>query len=387
MKKSKIVLFTLLLSILGAVGSIKAAGVNTLVKSSSLSPVIGHQSVQSSISGNAENEENKKPTLWTPKFQEFKKGNQVKILLPRGKYTGKTSSLKIVSNGKQIGTLNLTNGCEYGIIIFSTNANSGEIAQLVAGFGKIDFGSVKAGGVIDIGGATGGCTGNTGNTGNTASKAPVVGFSSSSNENGKVIIINPGPGPVIIPSSKSSSSVSSLSSLSFSNENKGIHRYSSHSSSAVSSSQSKRVSTIVCSSSASSSLGAKSTKLSHKKGIPVQSREQISKQSLRPDGNFHPNPHRVILKHELPKATKEMKKDGVQSSWCPLTVESNPSKQRLALKHRNVAHPTSNVRRITLPIQGVLPATRTDPYTWVYSLVGLAIMIASGRALFSKKRK
>lgn len=380
MKKSEIILFTLLLSILGVVGSIKAAGVNTLVKSSSLSPVIGHQSVQSSTSGNTESEETKKPILWTPKFQNFKEGDQVKILLPKGKYTGKNSSLKIVSNGKQIGTLNLTNGCEYGIIIFSTDANSGEIARFVAGFGKIDFGSAEAGGVIDISGCTG-------NTGSTASKAPVVGFSSSSSENGKVIIINPGPGPVIIPSSESSTSMSSLSSLSFSDESKGIHRYSSHSNSTVSSSQSKRVSTIGCSSSALSSLSAKPTKLSHKKSIPVQSRKQISKQSSQPDGNFHLSSQRVILKHELPKAAKEMKKDGVQSSWCPLTVESNPSKQGLALKHRNAAHPVSNIQRVTLPIQGILPATRMDPYTWAYSLVGLVIIIASGRAFFSKKRK
>ena len=384
MKKSEIILFTLLLSILGVVGSIKAAGVNTLVKSNNLSSVTSHQLIQSSTSENVESEKNKKPILWTPKFQEFKKGDQVKILLPKGKYTGKTSSLKIIYNGKRIGTLNLTNGCEYGIIIFSMDANSGEIARFVAGFGKIDFGSAEASGVIDIGGATGGCTGN---TGNTASKASVVGFSSSSSENGKVIIINPGPGPVIIPSSESSTSMSSLSSLSFSSENKGIHRYSSHSSSAVSSSQSKRVSTIGCSSSALGSLGAKSTKLSHKKSIPVQSRKRISKQSSQPDGNFHPNPQRVILKHELPKAAKEMKKNGVQSSWCPLTVESNPSKQGLTLKHRDAAHPFSNAHRVTLPIQRILPATRMDPYTWVYSLVGLAIMIVSGRAFFSKKRK
>ena len=384
MKKSKIILFTLLLSIMGVVGSIKAAGVNTLVKSNNLSSVTSHQLIQSSTSENVESEKNNKPILWTPKFQEFKKGDQVKILLPKGKYMGKTSSLKIVYNGKQIGILNLTNGRDYGIIIFSMDANSSEIARFVAGFGKIDFGSAEASGVIDIGGATGGCTGN---TGNTASKAPVVDFSSSSNENGKVIIINPGPGPVIIPSSESSTSMSSLSSLSFSNENKGIHRYSSHSSSAVSSSQSKCVSTIVCSSSALGSLGAKSTKLSHKKSVLVQSRKQISKQSSQPDGNFHPNSQRVILKHELPKTAKEMKKDGVQSSWCPLTVESPPSKQGLTLKHRNAAHPVSNVHRVTLPIQGILPATRMDPYTWVYSLVGLTIMIVSGRAFFSKKRK
>ena len=289
MKKSEIILFTLLLSILGVVGSIKAAGVNTLVESNNLSSVTSHQLIQSqsSTSENVESEKNNKPILWTPKFQEFKKGDQVKILLPKGKYAGKTSSLKIVYNGKQIGTLNLTNGCDYGIIIFSTDANSGEIAHVIAYFGGKDFRAIGAGGVIDIGGMTGGCTGS------TASKAPVapfVGFSSSlsnlnddnigsssidahsavikasssslnskssqissssddedgkaitrsfphmnlrsnrsssSSYNGKGIIIDYGPGPVsiIIPSSSSSKSSSSSSLVSASSADKDTHRH------------------------------------------------------------------------------------------------------------------------------------------------------------------
>ena len=620
MKKSEIILFTLLLSILGVVGSMKAAGVNTLVKSNNLSSVTSHQLIQSSTSENVESEKNNKPILWTPKFQEFKKGDQVKILLPKGKYAGKTSSLKIVYNGKQIGTLNLTNGCDYGIIIFSTDTNSGEIAHVIAYFGGKNFGAIGAGGVIDIGGMTGGCTGS------TASKAPVapfVGFSSSlsnlnddnigsssidahsavikaspsslnsklsqissssddedgkaitrsfprvnsgssqsawsssSSYHGKGIIIDYGPGPVsiIIPSPLSSKSSSSSSLISASSTDKDTHRYpgwcpeksssrskgsssrlsssssslvksssssltasssslkelpasksSSTSSSAGSSQSSKRSESKVKSSSSdkhssmtSSSLpksskwtssssvkgnghhsrgsiiivvpvpepgpvkeNSVSINLSHssstiktpakidhsskklpkisKKVKPAESKthknaktktepakaksvkaakakikaksrskrkervaelpqkqttkravRQVSQPMVDQNGNLHLNPQQVrTLEHEMPqaaKAAKAMQKMAAQLSPHSSAKASNASKQGLTLKHRNAAHPVSNVHRVTLPIQGILPATRMDPYTWVYSLVGLAIMIVSGRAFFLKKRK
>ena len=77
MRKGKIILFTLLLSTLGVIGSIKAAGVNTLVESNSLNSVMDHQSVQSSILENIEGKKNKKPILWTSKFQEFKQKGQI----------------------------------------------------------------------------------------------------------------------------------------------------------------------------------------------------------------------------------------------------------------------------------------------------------------------
>ena len=521
MKKSEIILFTLLLSILEVVGSIKAAGVNTLVESNNLSSVTSHQLIQSSTSENVESEKNNKPILWTPKFQEFKKGDQVKILLPKGKYAGKTSSLKIVYNGKQIGTLNLTNGCDYGIIIFSTDANSGEIAHVIAYFGGKDFGAIGAGGVIDIGGMTGGCTGS---TASKAPVAPVIGFSSSSSlnlkssqssssddedgkvitrsfphmnlrsnrsssssYNGKGIIIDYGPGPVsiIIPSSSSLKSSSSSSLVSASSTDKDTHRHPgwcpeksssrSKSSSTVKSSSSRLSSsssslvkssssslTVISSSlkklpasknpsATSSAVSSRSSRLNSstvknfpvtsssllsqsssqgllsKLEIPVKtnhfskkakpakvkakaeshslrrdtrlSKEQATKRAVRQasqpmidqNGNLHLNPQQVrTLEHRMPQAAKvakAVKKTVAQSSPYSSAKASNTSKQGLTLKHRNAAHPVSNVRRVTLPIQGILPATRMDPYTWVYSLVGLAIMIVSGRAFFSKKRK
>ena len=118
---------------------------------------------------------------------------------------------------------------------------------------------------------------------------------------------------------------------------------------------------------------------------------QASQPMVDQNGNLHLNPQQVrILEHEMPqaaKAAKTMQKTAAQSSPHSSAKASNTSKQGLTLKHRNAAHPVSNVHRVTLPIQGILPATRMDPYTWVYSLVGLAIMIVSGRAFFSKKRK
>lgn len=118
---------------------------------------------------------------------------------------------------------------------------------------------------------------------------------------------------------------------------------------------------------------------------------QASQPMVDQNGNLHLNPQQVrTLEHEMPqaaKAAKAVKKTVAQSSPYSSAKASNTSKQGLTLKHRNAAHPVSNVHRVTLPIQGILPATRMDPYTWVYSLVGLAIMIVSGRAFFSKKRK
>ena len=633
MKKTKIVLFTLLLSIMGVVGSTNAASVNISSRSADLMPSAASQLIQnSSLSEtNIENSESGKCILWSPRIRNFKKGDQVKVLLPHGKYTGKTLSVKVVNHGEEIATLTLEHGSDYGVITFTVNANSGEIAQIIAGFGSMDFGAIGAGGVIDIGGMTGGCTGN------TASKAPVApiiglssslsnrnddnigsssidahsssikasssslsskssrissssdeeggkaitcsfprvnsgssrsSWSSSSSYHGKGIIIDYGPGPVsiIIPPSSSSSS----SFISASSTDKDTHRYpgwcpeksssrskssltvkssssklslsssslmksssssltasssslkklpaskSSSTSSSVGSSQSskrseskvkrssmmsssllswssnrKSSSSISKSSKWASSSSVKgnghhsresiiivvpvpepgpvkensvSINLNHssstikipakikhsskklpkvsKKVKPAESKshknakaktehakakavkaakakakvktesrstrkervaelpqKQTTKRAVRQasqpmvdqNGNLHLNPQQVrTLEHEMPqaaKAAKTMQKTAAQSSPHLSAKASNPSKQGLTLKHRNAAHPVSNVHRVTLPIQGILPATRMDPYTWVYSLVGLAIMIVSGRAFFSKKRK
>ena len=620
MKKIKMILFTLLLSIIGVVGSTNAASVNNSSRSADLMPSAVSQLIQnSSLSKtNIESSESGKCILWSPRIRNFKKGDQVKVLLPHGKYTGKTSSVKVVSHGKEIATLTLEHGSDYGVITFTVNANSGEIAQIIAGFGSMDFGAIGVGGVIDIGGMTGGCTGN------TASKAPVApvgGFSSSlSNRNddnigsssinahsavikvsssslnskssqissssddedgkaitrsfphvnsgsswsswsssssyhGKGIIIDYGPGPVsiIIPSSSSSESSLSSSLISASSTDKDTHRHpgwcpeksssrskssstvkssssklsslssslvksssssltasssslkelpasksSSTSSSAGSSQSSKRSESKVKSSSSdkhssmtSSSLpksskwtssssvkgnghhsrgsiiivvpvpepgpvkeNSVSINLSHssstiktpakidhsskklpkisKKVKPAESKthknaktktepakaksvkaakakikaksrskrkervaelpqkqttkravRQVSQPMVDQNGNLHLNPQQVrTLEHKMPKAVK---KADAQPAWRSLTA--NVSKQGLPQKHRNAAHPVSNVHRVTLPIQGILPATRMDSYTWLYSLIGLAIMIVSGRAFFSKKQK
>ena len=643
MKKSKIVLFTLLLSIMGVVGSTNAASVNNSSRSADLMPSAASQLIQnSSLSEtNIENSESGKCILWSPRIKSFKKGDQVKILLPHGKYTGKTLSVKVVSHGKEIATLTLEYGSDYGVLTFTVNANSGEIAQIIAAFGSMDFGAIGAGGVIDIGGMTGGCTGN---TASKAPVAPVIGLSSSlSNRNddnigssssdshsssikasssslsskssrissssdeedgkaitrsfprvnsgssrsswsssssyhGKGIIIDYGPGPVsiIIPSPLSSKSSSSSSLISASSTDKDTHRHpgwcpeksgsrskssstvkssssklslsssslvksssssltasssslkklpasksSSTSSSFGSSQSSKRSESKVKSSSIdkhssmtrssllsrssnrkSSSMISKSSKwassslvkgnghhsresiiivvpvsepgpvkensvsinLNHssstikipakidhsskklpkisKKVKPAESKshknakaktepakaksikaakakakaktesrstrkervaalpqKQPTKRAVRQasqpmvdqNGDLHLNPQQIrTLEHEMPKAAKvakAVKKTVAQSSPYSSAKASNTSKQGLTLKHRNAAHPVSNVHQVTLPIQGILPATRMDPYTWVYSLVGLTIMIVSGRAFFSKKRK
>ena len=465
MKKSEIILFTLLLSILGVVGSIKAAGVNNSSRSADLMSSATRQSSQNlSLSkDNCQNSESGKWILWSPRIQNFKKGDQVKILLPHGEYTGETLTFKIVDHGKKIATLTIEHGNGYGVIVFTTDANGGEIAQIVADFGSMDFGSIGTGGVIDIGDITGSCADD------SSSKHSMVDCSSSLTGSGKSIPYGPGPVSIITPplrSSKpslvysssinadkinrrhsSSSSVKRATSLKSLSKISGMSLVQSSRNSAKSSlskqisirnssvnaqSNSQKTSLEISKSSkqngstvknenesssrksniinvpvkeSSNSISLKhfsstskvSTKVSHSSKKQLSSESLIRKNPIRQasqpmvdqNGNLHLNPQQIrTLEHKMPKAAKvakAVKKADAQPAWRSLTA--NVSKQGLTLKHRNAAHPVSNVHRVTLPIQGILPATRMDPYTWVYSLVGLAIMIVSGRAFFSKKRK
>lgn len=535
MKKTKIVLFTLLLSIIGVVGSTNAASVNSSSRNADLMPSTASQLIQNSSlnEANIENSESGKCILWSPRIRNFKKGDQVKILLPNGKYTGKTLTIKIVDHGEEIATLTVECGCDYGIITFMADANSSQIAQIIAGFGSMDFGAVSAGDVIDIGGGmTGGCIGN------TASKAPVapgISFSSSlsnrnddnlgslsidthsssikatsslnlrssssslsdeedgkvvtrsfsslsstasrssrsssSSSHGKEIIIDYGPGQM---SSSSVNLKSSLSSslISASSTDKDSHRHSgwrsekstsrSNCSSSVKgnghhsrrsiiivvpvpepgpvkenslsinlnhSSSMLKVPAKIDHSSKKLPNVSKKVKPAHKntktKDEPAKARtvkavktnvkdeshlawkesvaglpkKQATKsdvgQASQQNGSLHLNPQQVrVLNHEVhfsnskaAEAVKKLDTSALHGTIYGSAATPNNSKQGLTLKHWNAAHPGSKVRRITLPIQGILPATRMDSYTWVYSLVGLAIMIISGRAFFSKKRK
>ena len=495
MKKSEIILFTLLLSILGVVGSIKAAGVNNSSRSADLTSSATRQSSQNlSLSkDNCQNSESGKWILWSPRIQNFKKGDQVKILLPHGEYTGETLTFKIVDHGKEIATLTIEHGNGYGVVVFTTDANGGEIAQIVADFGSMDFGSIGIGGVIDIGDIIGSCTDD------SSSKHSMVDYSSSLTNSGKSIPYGPGPVSIITPplrSSKpslaysssinadkisrrhsSSSSVkraTSLKSLSKisgmslvqssrnsaksslskqpsirnssvnaqSNSQKPSIRNSSvnaqsnsqkpsirnSSVNAQSNSQkpsleisksSKQNSSTVKSENESSSRKSNiinvpvkessnsislnhfsstskvSTKVSHSSKKQLSSESSIRKNPIRwisqpivdQNGKLHLSSQQVRdLKQKMPKTAKIVKKiktGALQSSGQTL----NGSKRGLTLKHRRGAHPISNVRRITLPVQGILPATRMDPHTWIYSLIGLGIMIVSGKAFFSKKSK
>ena len=467
MKKSKIVLFTLLLSIMGVVGSTNAASVNNSSRSADLTLSATRQSSQNlSLSkDNYQNSESGEWIQWSPKIQSFKKGDQVKILLPRGKYTGETLTFKIVDHGKEIATLTIECGNDYGLMVFTTDANGGEIAQIIADFGSMDFGSIGTGGVIDIGDITGSCADD------SSSKHSMVDCSSSLTSSGKSIPYGPGPVSIITPplrSSKpslvysssinadkinrrhsSSSSVKRATSLKSLSKISGMSLVQSSRNSAKSSlskqtsirnssvnaqSNSQKTSLEISKSSkqngstvknenesssrksniinvpvkeSSNSISLKhfsstskvSTKVSHSSKKQLSSESLIRKNPIRQasqpmvdqNGNLHLNPQQVrTLEHEMPqaaKAAKTMQKTAAQLSPHSSAKASNTSKQGLTLKHRNAAHPVSNVHRVTLPIQGILPATRMDPYTWVYSLVGLTIMIVSGRAFFSKKRK
>lgn len=395
MKKTKIVLFTLLLSIMGVVGSTNAASVNNSSRSADLTLSATRQSSQNlSLSkDNCQNSESGKWIQWSPKIQSFKKGDQVKILLPHGKYTGETLTFKIVDHGKEIATLTIECGNDYGLMVFTADANDGEIAQIIADFGSMDFGSIGTGGVIDIGGITGGCTGD------SSSTTSVVDYSSSSTNSKKSIPYGPGPVSVITPPLKSSNLSSAYSSSIDADKVSCRHSSSSSVKRATSRSLSKisgmSVSRGSTSLSYSSSTSKVPTKVSYSSKKQLSSESSIRKNPIRrvsqpivdQNGKLHLNSQQVrALEQKMPKTAKIVKKikmGALQSSGQTL----NGSKRGLTLKHRRGAHPISNVRRITLPVQGILPATRMDSYTWLYSLIGLAIMIVSGRAFFSKKQK
>ena len=395
MKKTKIVLFTLLLSIMGVIGSTKAASVNISSRSADLTLSATRQSSQNlSLSkDNCQNSESGKWIQWSPKIQSFKKGDQVKILLPHGKYTGETLTFKIVDHGKEIATLTIECGNDYGLMVFTADANDGEIAQIIADFGSMDFGSIRTGGVIDIGGITGGCTGD------SSSTTSVVDYSSSSTNSKKSIPYGPGPVSVITPPLKSSNLSSAYSSSIDADKISRRHSSSSSVKRATSRSLSKisgmSVSRGSTSLNYSSSTSKVPTKVSYSSKKQLSSESSIRKNPIRrvsqpivdQNSKLHLNSQQVrALEQKIPKTAKIVKKiktGALQSSGQTL----NGSKRGLTLKHRRGAHPVSNIRRITLPIQGILPATRMDPHTWIYSLIGLGIMIVSGKAFFSKKPK
>ena len=380
---------------MGVVGSTNAASVNNSSRSADLTLSATRQSSQNlSLSkDNCQNSESGKWIQWSPKIQSFKKGDQVKILLPHGKYTGETLTFKIVDHGKEIATLTIECGNDYGLMVFTADANDGEIAQIIADFGSMDFGSIGTGGVIDIGGITGGCTGD------SSSTTSVVDYSSSSTNSKKSIPYGPGPVSVITPPLKSSNLSSAYSSSIDADKVSRRHSSSSSVKRATSRSLSKisgmSVSRGSTSLSYSSSTSKVPTKVSYSSKKQLSSESSIRKNPIRrvsqpivdQNGKLHLNSQQVrALEQKMPKTAKIVKKikmGALQSSGQTL----NGSKRGLTLKHRRGAHPISNVRRITLPVQGILPATRMDSYTWLYSLIGLAIMIVSGRAFFSKKQK
>lgn len=546
MKRGKIILFTLLLSIIGVIGSINAASVNNSNRSADLMTSQVSQLIQdSSLSKvNIENPESRKCTLWSPRIKNFKKGDQIKIFLPHGKYMGKSIPIKIVSQGREIAMLKLEYGSDYGTIIFMINVNGSEFSQIIAGFGSMDFGEIGTSCINDS------CTEN---AGDNVSKVPitsVAGFSSllsnrdddnigsssadirsssikasssllssKSNESsrpsnspyhGKENVIDYGSGSIsIIPSlserslskssdqsknslvSKSSFSVrgssssllnsSSIKKLSISNNSvtasslvssqslnakrsKTNYPSVSKNSSVLSSQSNSCISSIYKSSKSSvsekKSYSRKSVitavpviepvnnvsdsislnhssstlkipaKINHfsrkekpvKLGIhrniginakagfhmfgkrSVSVKKQTIQNSVRKttrlvvsqNGSFHLNSQQIrALKRKMYfsnskaiTAVKEMNNaaDFHVTHYVSAITSSN-SKQKLMMKPQNVTHSDSNVRRVTLPIRGILPATRMDSHTWIYSLVGLAIMIISGKAFFSKKQK
>lgn len=544
MKRGKIVLFTLLLSIMEVIGSINATSVNNSNRSADLMTSQVSQLIQdSSLSKvNIENPESRKCILWSPRTKNFKKGDQIKILLPHGKYMGKSILVKIVSHGREIAMLKLKYGSDYGTIIFMVNINGSEFSQIIAGFGSMDFGEI---GTSCINGS---CTENAGNTVSKVSITSVAGISSllsnrdddnignssadirsssikasssllssksnessrpsSSSHHGKENVIDYGSGTLsIIPSlserslskssnqsknllvSKSSFSVrgssssllnsSSIKKLSISNNSATASLVSSQSlkarrsktsypsvskSSSVLSSQSNSCISSIYKSSKSSVSEKKSysrksviiavpviepvnsvsdsislshssstlkipAKINHfsrkekpvklgihrniginaKAGFHMFGKRSVSvkKQTIpnsarkttrlvvSQNGSFHLNSQQIrALKRKMYfsnskaiNAVKEMNNaaDFHVTHYVSAITSSN-SKQKLMMKPQNVTHSDSNVRRVTLPIRGILPATRMDSHTWIYSLVGLAIMIISGKAFFQRNK-
>lgn len=360
MKKIKIAFFTLVLSVMGVVGSVNAVSINTSSKSTFSAVSRPIQSL-SSNENDSENSKNGKCILWSPRIQNFKQGDQVAILLPNGKYTGNTHSIKIIDHGTEIATLTLENGSDYGVITFITDVSSSEIAPLIASLGSSNFGTITAGGVIDIGSDLTSSAENTSSKGLAASTSDHAKSSSNQNNADKStaccskITSHSSTIKVNFSSLKSSESSQSLS-LSKNNGkivviNSGI---------ILPASSSKR----------SSKLNTNKKVYSHlKKGSNILSSPNKNSVMIRKSSSVLKAPS------QMNRLSKKVK------------VSQTIVKQKESAKHQNNKYSASSVHRVKLPIQGILPATRMDSYTWLYSLIGLVIMIASGGAFFSKKRK
>lgn len=362
MKKIKIVLFTLVLSVMEVIGSINAVSINTSSKGT-FSAVSRPIQSFSSNKNDSENSKEGKCILWSPKIQNFKKGDRVAIPLPNGEYEGNTHSVKIIDHGTEIAILILKNGSGYGVITFITDVSSSEIASLIASLGSPNFGMITVGDVIDISKDL------TSSVENTSSKVNGNYSKSSSNQNNVdksttycSKITSHSSAIKVNSSSLKSSGLSRSLSLSKKHEKIVVIKFG-----IISPASSLRRSTLSHFSTSKLSMDKVDSHLKKSSNIlssPNKNSVMIKKSSL-------------VLKapSQISLLSKKVK------------VSQTIVKQKESAKHQNNKHFTSNVRRVKLPIQGILPATRMDLYTWGYSLVGLVIMIISGKAFFSKKRK
>lgn len=432
MKKSKIILFALLLSIIGAIGNVSAVNVSISSKSSVLVPSTANQLIQnSSLSkNNIENLKSEKCILWASRIQNFRKGEQIKFLLPCGKYTGKTLNINLVNYGKTIAILTLEDGWDYGVIAFKVDTNSNEIAQAVPKFGSMDFGTIgnsnfnseymesntsKVSIISYSGSSLNQTVDNTKSSKVHCSK--INAYSSSIKSNSSLLSLKPSkwtsiasanegkyhrPGNVIILDSRPIERDSSLINLNHSSSMVKVSSKTSYPSKVRSKSSAFAKSTTGKANGFQKTTTQVNLATFHKFSMAAKKMRrqdficQSSQKVVDLNGVIHLNPQQVrALKREMcfsnSKAINVVKEmdnaaDFHVTHYVSAITSSN-SKQNLMMKPQNVTHLDSNVRRVTLPIRGILPATRMDSHTWIYSLVGLAIMIISGKAFFSKKQK
>lgn len=440
MKKLRMILFTILLLIVGGYTNVQANGISSLAASVSMSSAFlaNNQCEQSSL-GNSEDviDIDKLLNSQTKKFQA---GQQLTVLLPDGTYSGESKTVNITVKGKRMADMKLSDGSEYAEVTFLAQMTGGDVVQFIANFECDNF--------LLIPSDTQPCTQksvchvisvkkslSSYNFQSSCKLSSLIRpvskpLRSSSVEASSKLIHGPSSTCVSESLERSSSKISTRISSSshecvrkqplyFSSRHSFKHPLHSSSKLVVYTKSSKKISggshsiqklrssshcefysrsrrsLLVNSSSSvpfhrfqnqgtvlvSSSNVLDSRSLWHSKGIyndanyEAHTVSPISNQNLQilsmtsPRVFSKPRWHSIDLKFSLNR--------------LPLSdVHNNHMESKIVVVHHH-RHKHTHTHRIA--IRGRLPETRMDPYTGLYSLIGLIIVIISGRALLSKK--
>lgn len=133
MKKLRMILFAILILVVGDCANIQANIVSsTPVQESedSHSPrksVVDHEKIIDLSQ------------LWCLQTQNFQSGQQVKVVLPEGVYSGKPENFNITVKGNKKATLKLVDGSKYAEVTFLTNVSGSAVLQFIGNCNSNNF--------------------------------------------------------------------------------------------------------------------------------------------------------------------------------------------------------------------------------------------------------